>query len=109
MGKVSDFCWQSETFPKSPIPGSLPKHNVDISTLANMYALGVTKMCLRSNTEVGNSGGIPNNPKRIDLKLLPIINLSQCTERISNKIANPLNETFKGLKCMLQGFRICFA
>ena len=33
---------------------------------------------------------------------------TQCVERISNKIAKPLNETCTGLKCMLQGFRICF-
>ena len=36
------------------------------------------------------------------------INVSQCAERISNKIAKPLNETFTGLMCMLQGFRIFF-
>ena len=34
--------------------------------------------------------------------------LSQCAEWILDKIAKPLNETFTGLKCMLQGFRICF-
>ena len=33
---------------------------------------------------------------------------TQCAEWILNKIAKPLNETFTGLKCMLQGFRICF-
>ena len=33
---------------------------------------------------------------------------TQCAEWISNKIAKPLNETFKGLKCMLQGFGIYF-
>ena len=33
---------------------------------------------------------------------------SQYAERILNKIAKPFNETFTGLKCMLQGFRICF-
>ena len=27
---------------------------------------------------------------------------AQCTERILNKIAKPLNETFIGLMCMLQ-------
>ena len=33
---------------------------------------------------------------------------TQCAEGILNKIAKPLNETFTGLFCMLQGFRICF-
>ena len=32
----------------------------------------------------------------------------QCAERIFNKIAKALNETFTGLKLMLQGFRIYF-
>ena len=33
---------------------------------------------------------------------------AQCTERILNKIAKAINETFAGLKCALQGFKICF-
>ena len=33
---------------------------------------------------------------------------SQCAEGILNKIAKPLNETFTGLMCMLQGFRMIF-
>ena len=37
---------------------------------------------------------------------LPV--LAQCAERMLNEIAKPLNETFTGLMCMLQGFRICF-
>ena len=36
------------------------------------------------------------------------INITQCAERILNKISKPLNETFTGLMCILQGFRICF-
>ena len=34
--------------------------------------------------------------------------ISQYAEWILNKIAKATNETFTGLKCMLQGFRICF-
>ena len=34
--------------------------------------------------------------------------LSQCVERILNKTAKAINETFTGLKLMLQGFRIHF-
>ena len=33
---------------------------------------------------------------------------SQCAERILNKTAKAINETFAGLKLMLQGFRIYF-
>ena len=33
---------------------------------------------------------------------------SQYAERILNEIAKPFNENFARLKCMLQGFRICF-
>ena len=36
------------------------------------------------------------------------VRVTQCAERILNKIAKPLNETFIGLKFMAQGFRICF-
>ena len=32
---------------------------------------------------------------------------SQCTERILNKITKAINETFVGLKCALQGSKIC--
>ena len=34
-------------------------------------------------------------------------NISQFAEQILNKIAKSFNETFTGLKFMLQGFRIC--
>ena len=33
---------------------------------------------------------------------------AQCVERILNKTAKAINETFAGLKLMLQGFRIYF-
>ena len=33
---------------------------------------------------------------------------TQCAEKILDKIAKPLNETFTESKSMLQGFRICF-
>ena len=33
---------------------------------------------------------------------------AQCAERILNRIVKPLYETFTGLMCKLQGFRICF-
>ena len=36
-----------------------------------------------------------------------ISSISQCAEKILNKIAKAINKTFAGLKCMLQGFRIC--
>ena len=35
-------------------------------------------------------------------------NATQCAERILNKSAKAINETFAGLKLMLQGFRIYF-
>ena len=35
-------------------------------------------------------------------------NTSQYAERILNKTAKAINETFAGLKLMLQGFRIYF-
>ena len=34
--------------------------------------------------------------------------ITQCAERILNEIGKPLNETFTGLMCILQGLRICF-
>ena len=40
--------------------------------------------------------------------LFPKRSFSQCAEWILNKISKPLNETFIGFKCMIQGFRICF-
>ena len=38
----------------------------------------------------------------------PIDGNSQCAEMILNKVAKTINQSFTGLKCMLQGFRICF-
>ena len=35
-------------------------------------------------------------------------NATKCAKRISNKITKPFSETFAGLTCMLQGFRIGF-
>ena len=35
--------------------------------------------------------------------------LSQCAEKISNKIANPFNKNYTGWKSVIQGFQIYFA
>ena len=50
----------------------------------------------------------PTKSKRNEDSTSNLIRNSQCAEWILNKIAKYINKTFTGLKCMLQGFRICF-
>ena len=45
---------------------------------------------------------------RIHVEGSTFTNVTQCVERILNKTAKAINETFTGLKLMLQGFRIHF-
>ena len=37
-----------------------------------------------------------------------VLSITQCAERILNKIVKPFNKTFIGLKYMAQGLKICF-
>ena len=53
------------------------------------------------------------NSKKKVVPVLPdlhqiFIKSTQYAKRILNKIVKQFNETFPGLKCMLQGFRIYF-
>ena len=51
---------------------------------------------------------IENHGLRVIIKIIKRAYKSQCVERIFNKTAKAINETFAGLKLMLQGFRIYF-
>ena len=51
---------------------------------------------------------LPKLEDTLELIKVSIELKTQCTDGIFNKIANPFNETFTGLKWMLQGFRLCF-